>query len=212
MPSETMDFAWVVEKPTPQGPVYFTGRNHPALQWSKAGDHMAAIRYARKEDAEIAARIVHGEHRVCEHGWENPAPPTPGDEGGKVPTKQTREAYREFWSKFATKDEATAVTRVFSLLDSLDTLESSHALLQARCKELEKERDGAKGDAVVWKEMAEERTKERDASAAELSRCHKAGKLIMDAVNPCFNEFVHEAVIRVVKERDALAAEPKKGV
>ena len=68
-----MVFAWVIERDTsePSRPEYFTGKTHPALCWSDPGDHAAAIRFARKVDAERMALFDSArKHRVCEHGWE----------------------------------------------------------------------------------------------------------------------------------------------
>jgi len=75
-----MTFAWVIEKGDSEQsrPSYFTGRRHPAVQWSDPGDHAAACRFARKEDAERIADFAgfyapNPVHRIAEHGW---------DEGG----------------------------------------------------------------------------------------------------------------------------------
>jgi hypothetical protein len=69
-----MSFAWVIERDESESsrPQYFTGKTHPAMRWSDPGDHLSAIRFARKVDAERMALIVDGarQHRVAEHGWE----------------------------------------------------------------------------------------------------------------------------------------------
>jgi len=60
------EFAWLIERGdlSPARPTYWAGPDH----WSQ--DHMDAVRFARKEDAErVACRLHAGYHRVCEHGW-----------------------------------------------------------------------------------------------------------------------------------------------
>lgn len=64
------DFAWVIEhrlSPT-HSPYYWAGNG-----WSV--EHMKAIRFARKEDAERTRAGFDDEfaleHRVAEHGWDN---------------------------------------------------------------------------------------------------------------------------------------------
>jgi hypothetical protein len=68
--SGKQESGWVVEKgeSQPCSPEYFTGANHPAIEWSDPGDHLSAIRFARKEDAEKAARRFINP-RICEHLW-----------------------------------------------------------------------------------------------------------------------------------------------
>ncbi len=74
-----MSLAWVIEHEDsePSLPRYFTGMLALGLRWSKPGDHKAAVRYARKEDAEKTAISVDGagKHRVCEHGWDEAVQP-----------------------------------------------------------------------------------------------------------------------------------------
>lgn len=73
-------FAWVIERgdSQPCAPTYWTGPNNGG-GWSQ--DHMDAVRFARKQDAErVACQLGQGYHRVCEHGWCGgplPAPPAP---------------------------------------------------------------------------------------------------------------------------------------
>lgn len=69
-------FAWVIEDRESElsRPRYFTGKRHPAMQWSDPGDHAAACRFARREDAERIAAFAgfydpNPTHRICEHGW-----------------------------------------------------------------------------------------------------------------------------------------------
>lgn len=70
-----MTFAWVIERDEspPSAPEYFTGNSHPAMRWSNPGDHAAAIRFSRKDDAEKMRLAVDcaRPHRVCEHGWDD---------------------------------------------------------------------------------------------------------------------------------------------
>lgn len=69
-------YAWVIEKADsePSRPVYYTGHTMPC-EWSRPGDHAAALRLARREDAEIIANGLMNynrllAHRVKEHGWD----------------------------------------------------------------------------------------------------------------------------------------------
>jgi len=66
MPGDEVEFGWVIERgdSTPATPTYWAGSEY----WSQ--DHMDAVRFARKQDAErVACRLHGGYHRVCEHGW-----------------------------------------------------------------------------------------------------------------------------------------------
>lgn len=70
MPTE--EFAWIIEHRSSQpcSPMYWAGNGWEA-------DHMRAVRFARKLDAERTAAgfdeddpLPHeGPHRICEHGW-----------------------------------------------------------------------------------------------------------------------------------------------
>jgi hypothetical protein len=73
---DAMVFAWVIEHADspPGAPRYFTGKRHPAMRWSDPGDHLAACRFARREDAERISDFAgyylpNPTHRVREHGW-----------------------------------------------------------------------------------------------------------------------------------------------
>jgi len=60
---------WVIERgdSSPGSPTYWSGPD----AWSQ--DHMDAVRFARKQDAErVACRVHGGHHRVCEHLWCGP--------------------------------------------------------------------------------------------------------------------------------------------
>lgn len=61
------EFAWVIERgdSQPHSPTYWSGID----SWSQ--DHLDAVRFARKQDAERVAHSIRdgGYHRVCEHGW-----------------------------------------------------------------------------------------------------------------------------------------------
>lgn len=72
-PAEVTEVGWVIEHKNsePCAPLYWSGNG-----WSR--DHLRAIRFARKEDAERTARgwdeddpLPHepAEHRCCEHAW-----------------------------------------------------------------------------------------------------------------------------------------------
>src|SRR6185312_3151035 len=67
------EFGWVIERgdSSPSSPTYWSGPDY----WSQ--DHMDAVRFSRKQDAErVACRLHGGHHRICEHGWcNNPTPP-----------------------------------------------------------------------------------------------------------------------------------------
>jgi hypothetical protein len=63
---------WVIEKGDTHNPKYLSA-NHRRFYWTH--DHLKAIRFARKQDAELVdshflltERIE--EHRICEHSWE----------------------------------------------------------------------------------------------------------------------------------------------
>lgn len=66
------EFAWVIEHraSAPSAPIYWAGN-----RWSP--DHLEAIRFVRKVDAERTVKgwddddpLPHeGAHRICEHGW-----------------------------------------------------------------------------------------------------------------------------------------------
>lgn len=83
-----MNFAWVIEHrdSEPSRPRYFTGRRHSAAMWSDPGDHSAACRFSRKQDAENIAGFAgfyepNVTHRICEHGWDEPLAPAPAMSG-----------------------------------------------------------------------------------------------------------------------------------
>lgn len=66
---------WVIEKwdSEQSRAQYFTGAWHPAMQWSDPGDSLAAMRFARKQDAEkMAINLApsNQKHRIVEHAWE----------------------------------------------------------------------------------------------------------------------------------------------
>jgi hypothetical protein len=59
--------AWLIERgdSNPDAPTYWAG---PDDMWSQ--DHMDAIRFARKLDAErVSARLFYPNNRICEHMW-----------------------------------------------------------------------------------------------------------------------------------------------
>jgi hypothetical protein len=64
------EIGWVIERgdSEPSAPTYWAGLDD---RWSQ--DHMDAIRFARKRDAErISARMRYPNNRVCEHMWCDP--------------------------------------------------------------------------------------------------------------------------------------------
>ena len=64
---------WVIERGDsgPSGPTYWAGLDD---KWSQ--DHLDAIRFARKLDAErVSARIHWPNNRICEHMWLGEATP-----------------------------------------------------------------------------------------------------------------------------------------
>ena len=65
------EFGWLIEHADSpvSAPVYWAG-----MTWTT--DHVKAVRFCRKQDAEEVLLVVHtwyeGEppaHRICEHGW-----------------------------------------------------------------------------------------------------------------------------------------------
>ena len=75
-------YAWVIESGhnEPHGPFYWAGyipHDRGVMGWGDnwSADHMDAVRFARREDAEKVRDMVtraprDGEHRVVEHGWD----------------------------------------------------------------------------------------------------------------------------------------------
>jgi hypothetical protein len=70
------EIGWVIEKGETHYPKYLTVNR----RWDWTHDHLEAIRFARKQDAELvdshfllSERIE--EHRICEHSWEPVAQP-----------------------------------------------------------------------------------------------------------------------------------------
>jgi hypothetical protein len=65
------EYGWVIERgdSTVDAPTYWAGPvNHGLNTWSQ--NHMDAVRFARKDDAErVAPYLGDGHHRVAEHGW-----------------------------------------------------------------------------------------------------------------------------------------------
>jgi hypothetical protein len=59
------EFAWVIEHDASDAPylLYWAGPNN----WTQ--NNLEAIRFSRRLDADRVARIIGGNHRVCEHGW-----------------------------------------------------------------------------------------------------------------------------------------------
>lgn len=61
------EYAWVIERgdSPPSSPTYYTGGSDG---WSQ--DHLDAIRFSRKQDAERAAYHLRWPNcRIAEHGW-----------------------------------------------------------------------------------------------------------------------------------------------
>jgi hypothetical protein len=79
------EFGWVIERDESEGSrlEYFTGAIHPALRWSNPGDHAAACRFARKQDAQHMLNAIDGArpHRVVQHGWHVITPPAERTDG-----------------------------------------------------------------------------------------------------------------------------------
>lgn len=66
-PRRQTEFAWVIERgdTPPSAPAYWTGSDQG---WSQ--NHVDAVRFARKEDAEkVAYHFRQPNCRICEHGW-----------------------------------------------------------------------------------------------------------------------------------------------
>lgn len=64
--------AWVIEHcgSDASRPEYFMGLNANGHPWSF--DHLKAVRFARREDAEAIKQYIFGTvtHRIAEHQWE----------------------------------------------------------------------------------------------------------------------------------------------
>lgn len=60
---------WVIEKNDSGGTRYLTVRDKTSLSWSQVNDNLAAIRFCRREDAEMVQQIVDEDSIVCEHMW-----------------------------------------------------------------------------------------------------------------------------------------------
>lgn len=63
---------WVIERgdSEPSAPTYWAGLGDRDFDGRWSQDHMDAIRFARKLDAErVSAKMRWPNNRVCEHGW-----------------------------------------------------------------------------------------------------------------------------------------------
>lgn len=61
------EFAWLIEREAINGPVYLTVHKD-LFDWTR--DSTEAIRFSRRQDAEMVARVIGDEvSRVAEHGW-----------------------------------------------------------------------------------------------------------------------------------------------
>lgn len=68
-------YGWVIEKGEIAAPEYLTLRDTPG--WSQPGDHLAALRFEREEDAEAfvssfvigVTSVDRDAVRVAQHGW-----------------------------------------------------------------------------------------------------------------------------------------------
>jgi hypothetical protein len=60
-------FGWCIEKGEASCPQYITVVNG-FLDWTF--NHMKALRFSRREDAEMMVGIISDFDRIAEHGWE----------------------------------------------------------------------------------------------------------------------------------------------
>jgi hypothetical protein len=68
-----VESGWVIEHADsePCAPEYLVVGDRNTV-WSWSTDHLRAVRFARKQDADGVARIFFGlgnDHRICEHQW-----------------------------------------------------------------------------------------------------------------------------------------------
>lgn len=71
------EFAWLIEAKAEDGPLYYCFDDGRMNKWTT--DSTKAIRYARKQDAELVIRsygphgmMQHPEVQAVEHGWSAP--------------------------------------------------------------------------------------------------------------------------------------------
>ncbi len=66
------DFAWLIERGDSPvfAPIYFAGYSRRGVTALWSGNPSAAVRFARKEDAEkVSYALLDANNRVAEHGW-----------------------------------------------------------------------------------------------------------------------------------------------
>ena len=63
-----METGWCLERGEACNPQYLTC-DGMALTWTSPGDHAKALRFARRDDAEMMATIIDDADRIAEHGW-----------------------------------------------------------------------------------------------------------------------------------------------
>lgn len=75
-------FAWLIERSSVGGALWYLTVHKDLFDWTH--DSTQAIRFARRQDAEMVARVIGDEvSRVAEHGWYlPPVQPIHETEGG----------------------------------------------------------------------------------------------------------------------------------
>ena len=66
------EFAWVIESEdiSASMPLYYAGYDEVIAATCWSYNHMEAIRFARKEDAEkMSSRMQQKNNRIAQHGW-----------------------------------------------------------------------------------------------------------------------------------------------
>lgn len=69
--SQKVESGWLVEKGCPSAPRYLMLTDGGDFGWTAEGDHAAALRLARREDAEkiVSAFCIDDAERICDHEW-----------------------------------------------------------------------------------------------------------------------------------------------
>jgi len=69
--SEKIETGWLVEKGDPSAPRYLMLNDDGIFGWTAEGDHAAALRLARRDDAEkiVSAFFIEDADRICFHEW-----------------------------------------------------------------------------------------------------------------------------------------------
>jgi len=146
------DFAWLIERgDSPvSAPIYFAGYSQRGVTVLWSGNPSAAVRFARKEDAEkVSYAFLDSNNRVAEHGWAK----DPLTIEGLRPYEHFFEAFRRINSeRQAMWCEGKEVNPLFFATELGG--EVGEALNEV--KKLEREKLGWKGSRTTVDKLADE--------------------------------------------------------